>query len=635
MTLQKTAVLSLLAALAVAAHPALSARGGQQRQQEQAQVPVFRSAVTLVPIDVRILDNRTGRPVTDMRREEFTLIEDGVRQEVRHFSLQGFASDAPDPGSKLTLQEETVSFEPQTNRIFLIVLGRGKLMEPSKAVDALLRFVRERLLPRDQVAVFAYNRATTFSTDHEQIARVIERFRKEHEEIEYQVALQMAGLTAVYGAKLIPKSLQGRIDKMFEGSGLLASQRVDAGATADKRIEKDAQRQVDAQFRKQMEAAGIQMTIDSMNVAQRLALTTRLNEMRTLGATDEELAAAIKDAAGAAGWHSNWNAIDEIHTQMFADLSLEEFVSATAQTLQDLGNIYAGINYLKHFEGEKHLVFLTEKGLTMPRLEEDVALAQTANDARVALDTIETGGIYVAQPGNEAGVMPDGLWNQTSAFKTLRNISEFTGGVSSIAENGMKAMERIDDVTRATYLLGYYPTNARWDGSYRKVQLRTSRPGVTVLYRQGYYGRTEILSFNRRDFITNDRVSAAAGFRREITDIKVKLDAGLARAEGGQGYVLNVSLNVDPSSLAFTFVEGVHKGRITVGLFFFNESGRTMGGGAQHAELELNDADFKSILSKGIPYKMTVPIDPGVRRIRAVVYDFKADLVGSRDTFVR
>ena len=83
---------------------------------------------------------------------------------------------------------------------------------------------------------------------------------------------------------------------------------------------------------------------------------------------------------------------------MFSDLSLEAFVAVTAQTLQDLGNIYAGVNYLKHFEGEKHLVFFTERGLTMPRLEEDQALAAAANDARVALDTIETGGLYTDAP---------------------------------------------------------------------------------------------------------------------------------------------------------------------------------------------------------------------------------------------
>jgi hypothetical protein len=357
-----------------------------------------------------------------------------------------------------------------------------------------------------------------------------------------------------------------------------------------------------------------------------------------LAMTPAERAVWSRARAGTAGYFSPWSEIDEISTQMFADLSLEDFVSVTAQTLQDLGNIYAGINYLKHFEGEKHLLFFTERGLTMPRLEEDVALGRAANDARVALDTVETGGIYsgwVAQEPDAMGRPTEGNWNQTFAFKTLRNISEFTGGVSSIAEDGAKAMDRINDVTRATYLLGYYPTSAKWDGSYRKVQIKTSRPGVTVLYRQGYYGRKDMFAFNRRDFITNDRIRAAAGFRREINDIKLKLSAGLSRAASGQGYEMNVSLSIDPSKLAFTFVEGVHNGRISIGLFFFNENGDMIGSGTQHADLKLKDSDFKTILAKWIPYKVTVPINPGVRRVRAVVYDFKADLVGSADQFVK
>jgi VWFA-related protein len=601
MTLQKTAVLSMLAALAVAAHPALSAHDGQQQQQ----VPVFRSAITLVPIDVRVVD-KSGRPITDLKQEEFTVTEDDVKQEIRHLSLQTFAPAEPAPGAKLQLKEDAISFEPQSNRIFLIVLGRGKLQEPSRAIDALLRFVREKLLPQDQLAIFAYNRATTFTTDHEQIARVIERFRKDHEQIDYEIELQMSGLAAIYGAKLIPRSLQGRIDRMFEGSGLLASQRVDPGAAADKRISADSMRQSDAQIQKQV----------------------------------EEMKAETSALAGVPNL-TLWSELDEISTQMFSDLSLEAFVAVTAQTLQDLGNIYAGVNYLKHFEGEKHLVFFTERGLTMPRLEEDQALAAAANDARVALDTIETGGLYTDAPSVGAtgvdgiGGAPEGAWNRTFAFKVLRNISEFTGGVSSIAEDGMKAIDRINDVTRATYVLGYYPTNSKWDGAYRKVEIKVSRPGATVYYRHGYYGRKELFAFNRREFITNSRVRAAAGFRREITDIRVKLNAAIAKATSGSGYELNLLANIDPSKLAFTFVEGVHVGRITIGLFFFDDKDRPLGNGVQSADLKLKDADYKKIVASGIPYGVTVPINPGVRRVRAVVYDFKADLIGSADAFVR
>jgi hypothetical protein len=412
--------------------------------------------------------------------------------------------------------------------------------------------------------------------------------------VDFEISLQMSGLAAVYGSKLIPRSLQGKIDQMFAGSGLLASQRVDPADAAASRVEKDATRQIDAQIQKEIEV----FKAESAAIAGVPNLTA-------------------------------WTEIDEIQTQMFADLSLEAFISATAQTLQDLGNIYAGIEYLRHFEGEKHIVYFTERGLTLPRLEEDELLAAAANDARVAIDTVETGGIYVGQAGGEA---PEGRWNQTFAFKTLRTIAELTGGVSSIAEPGMTAMDRINDVTMAGYLLGYYPTNGNWNGSYRKVTVKVSRPGVNVFYRHGYYSRKELEAFSRREFVSADRIRAAASFRREIKDIRLtKFDASLGRSKDGPGYEMSVEVNIDPSKLAFTFVEGVHIGRISIGVFCWDEKGNPLGNSLQTADLRLTDEVYQKVMGSGIPYRVRFPANAGVRQVRVVIYDFKADLLGSAD----
>jgi VWFA-related protein len=584
-----------LVGLSIAAVAAFQTTFAQDPQPPRPQTPVFRSTVTLVPVDVRVTD-RDGKPVTDLRQDEFTITEDGIKQDIRHFSVQSFTAEQPAADTDLVPRETAVNLEPQTNRIFLIVLGRGKLQEPSRAVDALISFVRQRLLPQDQVAVFAYNRATTFTRNHQQIATLLERFRQMHEQVDFEIGLQMSGLAAIYGSRMIPRSLQTKIDQMFAGSGLLASQRVAPADAAASRVDKDALRQTEAQIQKETEVAKAQMAAD----------------------------AGVPNLTA-------WSEIDEIQTQMFADLSLEDFVSSTAQTLQDLGNLYAAIEYLRHFEGEKHIVFFTEKGLILPRLEEDEILASAANDARVAIDTIETGGIYVGQPGGEAA---EGRWTQTSAFATLRSVAELTGGVSSIAESGASAMNRIDDVTRGGYLLGYYPSNSDWNGTYRKVSVRVSRPGVNVYYRHGYYSRKEIENFARRDFISADRIRAAASFRREIRDIRLKVDASFAKAKDSPGYEMSVAVNIDPEKLAFTFVEGVHIGRISIAVFCFDEKGNAIGNSVQTADLKLKDENFQKIMNAGIPYKVRFPVNPGVRRVRVVVYDFKADLIGSADKSV-
>ena len=71
-------------------------RGGEPPQppgQGRAQTPptpgpqVFRAGTTLIPLDVRILDKK-GRPVTDLVQSDFTVYENNVPQQIRHFSSQ-------------------------------------------------------------------------------------------------------------------------------------------------------------------------------------------------------------------------------------------------------------------------------------------------------------------------------------------------------------------------------------------------------------------------------------------------------------------------------------------------------------------------------------------------------------------
>src|SRR5262249_20374690 len=102
---------------------------------------------------------------------------------------------------------------------FLVVLGRGRLQYPAKGVDGVMHLVRDRLLPQDEIAVMAFNRATDFTTNHAAIAEVVDRFKKRHEAIEAKLKSLQGGLAAVYGGAGIPKQVQAEIDAIFHGEG--------------------------------------------------------------------------------------------------------------------------------------------------------------------------------------------------------------------------------------------------------------------------------------------------------------------------------------------------------------------------------------------------------------------------------
>ena len=215
-------------------------------QAQPQQPPAFRSSTTLVPIDVRVLDAK-GQPIVDLRQDEFVVLEDGKPQPIRHFAATGITTSEP-AGTPVKLRAASAAgmLQPQTSRVFLFVMGRGRLQPPSKGVDAAIQFVRERALPQDQLAVFAWNRATDFSADHEAIARVLDRFKAGHERIESDLTQYFRGLQAVYGSKTIPPYIQARVDQVFDDHGVSAHSIVsdpDAGTSASP----DIRKRVDAQ----------------------------------------------------------------------------------------------------------------------------------------------------------------------------------------------------------------------------------------------------------------------------------------------------------------------------------------------------------------------------------------------------
>lgn len=259
--------------------------------QQPAPPGTIRIRVTLIPVNVRVTD-KDDHPVLDLKKEDFIVLENGARQDIRHFSLETFTATASQAPEKPLLRKvPRLELVPQTARTFLILLGRGRLERPFKGVDALIQFVRNDLLPQDRVAVFAYNRATDFATDHEQIALVLERYKKIHEKIESHMELRFSGLAAIYGSKEIPKSFQPDIDKIFEAPGALASRQVPPGRITD---------------------SG-QLARDTNEVS------TTLQRMEA----DNALGTSV----------SSVSSFDQLQANALTDLPFEEYVSTNAMTM--------------------------------------------------------------------------------------------------------------------------------------------------------------------------------------------------------------------------------------------------------------------------------------------------------------
>ena len=579
---------------------AVMAGGGQSpapAAQQPASQPTFRSGVIIVPVDVRVLD-RNGKPVTDLKKEDFTVVEDGTPQEIRHFSARGMVPMPVPADTKPAIRTKASSpLEDQSARIFLIVLGRGRLQYPSKGVDAVMNLVRHRLLPQDQVAVLAFNRATDFTTDRTRILDTLDRYRKRHEDIEAGFRHQMSGLAAIYGSRDPSDSLQREIDAIFSGPDGSRARTVVPADVPERRQAADAARR----------------TLDTLTRVELLA-----GERPSTVGDGFDLAAAE-----------------------LVGLPFDAFVSSSVQASQDMGNLYTGIEYLRYLEGEKHIIFVTEQGFYTPRFEAEAGLAARANHARVVIDTIQTGGIdggptpmesrspFSVEPTPMPPPVPSPGFTamDMSRIQVLQSMSTLTGGLSSAREYAQAAIERIDTATRFGYLLGYQPLNSRIDRRYRRITVRVNRPGMTVLYRHGYYADDAPLPVDRRAFLTSRRIAAAGQYGEAVPDIRVTLTPAMARTRAVEE--VRVTLNIDASRISFAAADGRRVADLDLVVYAADDKERILSETRHKIDLKLKDETYQRYMRDGIPFDVTMRAPRPPRYVKVIVYDYAADLVGS------
>ena len=563
--------------------------------QQRGQPPgTIRTRITMVPLDVRVVD-RNGKPVTDLKQEDFTIIENGRPQDIRHFSVQPLA---PDPAAITTAVElrkmPAADLTPQKRRVFLLLLGRGRMTGPSKELEALQDFVGSKLLPQDQVAVLAYNRATDFTSNHKMIADVLTRFKARHTKIEALLAQHFSGLRAVYGSKAIPSHIQREIDAVFESAGNLRPREITPGQIVD----------------------GRGIAADQRRTADELRRSEILRDRPPEAPGLPDSAATITAEA--------------------LDVSFDDYVSGQVELMHDLGNIYAGIEYMRHLDGEKHLALVTPRGLSMPRAENDRSVAAVASDARVAIHIVYTGGVVGAPPPRFVGGRIVGapvpsasaVFGQTFNIQSLRRIAEITGGQLTAFKYGKEAFTRLDQSTRFQYLLGYYPTNPAMNGAFRRIEVRVNRPGVIVLHRRGYFASPQLVPLDRREFLTYTRLSAAGRYAGPIKDIGLTLQQPTLYPTPGGGE-LTVTGTIDLTRVKFEQLDGRHNATVQVGVYAGDKRERVLGETLKKVELKLTGESYHSAMATGIPFSARIGYTGEPAYVKVIVYDYASDLLGS------
>jgi len=133
--------------------------------------------------------------------------------------------------------------------------------------------------------------------------------------------------------------------------------------------------------------------------------------------------------------------------------------------------------------GRKAIIALTDAEDTGSKLSvKDAIEAAQRSDAVVHVLLISDVGFYFRAMSGYSGAT------------VAKKMADETGGRVIEVHNTKsleKAFDELSEELRSQYVLGYYPTNNKRDGSFRKIRVEITRPGLKILARRGYYAPTE------------------------------------------------------------------------------------------------------------------------------------------------
>jgi VWFA-related protein len=443
----KFRLLTLLC-LALMVAPLLSVFSQSQQQNEQT----IRIGTAEVTLDVVVRDKK-GRPVKDLKANEFEVYEDGVRQKIESFRLVQREAKAANE----TINKETVA------------TTKKEIPRPATGEASIIALVFDRLRPESRI--LARRAALSYAEE----------------------GLKPADFTGVFLIDLNLRTVQPYTDQPQ-----LVSQAVDRATT----MATSGFNSTTEQTRK--------LSNQSASLDQQM--TSAAGQASAAGGgRDSAGASAAGGEAGAAAVEQMFAQMNSRMMQTFEMLERNQQGYATIYAL------LAVVDSMRNLPGRKAIIFFSEGLAIPPAVQARFrSVVNAANRAQVSIYPIDAAGLRTesgtAETARELNSMAGRRMQQAHSSRedstgpmtrqlernedllrlnpetSLGQLADQTGGFLINNTNDLRAgMTRIDEDMRMHYALTYVPQRSEYDGRFRKITLKLKRSDLDVQTRAGYY----------------------------------------------------------------------------------------------------------------------------------------------------
>jgi VWFA-related protein len=312
--------------------------------------------------------------------------------------------------------------------------------------------------------------------------------------------------------------------------------------------------------------------------------------------------------------------------------------------------------YLEHVRGRRKALVLFSEGVdyditdvfnnreattVIDASRDAIAAATRANVSIYAIDArgLRTGledaiEIQSFPDDPTLGLSSSALRNEQQLGQdSLRTLAEETGGFAAVNTNDIAgAFQRVVDDNSSYYVLGYYPTNDRRDGRFRKIEVKVSRPGVTVRARRGYVApRGRAASFDSRlagPKEASPELREALSSPVAVSALPLAATAAVFKGPAPNASVV-VSTLVGGRDLLLVEKDGVFNNELELAMTATSVEGKVVGGDRNTVTLSLKPDTMQRLRLGGFRIITSIDLPPGRYQLRVAAREANARRAGS------
>ncbi len=329
------------------------------------------------------------------------------------------------------------------------------------------------------------------------------------------------------------------------------------------------------------------------------------------------------------------------------DTSSDVFVPDTGQfdvfnTDRRLAAIETLAKMYREFPERKSLLYFSS-GVTTTGVENNAQIRSTVDSAtrsNLSIYPVDSRGLVALPPGGDAS---QGAARGTAMFtgaatirqrsnlagsqETMTTLAHDTGGKEFTDTNDLSlAIQQAQADTQSYYVLGYFSTNSKQDGKYRKIRVEVNRPDLRVDHRPGYFASKAWNQLNQQE--RDLQLQQALNVDRPFNDVPLILQADYFRNDDKTS-IVPVSIELDGDGVTFTDKGVNRQAKFEFLVQVVDPKGRVPALARDNVQVSVPADKVEKVKAGGIYYSTGFEVKPGDYRLKFLVRDDGSGKLGS------